>query len=131
MQALLLSVGADRYALALTDVCEVVRAPEITPLPGAPAAALGVMNLRGDVVPVLDVAALLGTGSGGADAPFAAVAGTDAGLAALATDAEPTTLELFGTAGRAELPAAKGRYVVADGVVTLLDVGALVGGIGR
>ncbi|HWT21988.1 MAG TPA: chemotaxis protein CheW, partial [Solirubrobacteraceae bacterium] len=75
MQALVLPVGADRYALELADVREVVRGPAITPLPGAPAAVLGALNLRGAVIPVLDTAALLGTGRLGG-APFAAVAET-------------------------------------------------------
>ena len=46
MRALLLPVGADRYALDLTRIYEVVRAPALTALPGAPPGVLGVMNLR-------------------------------------------------------------------------------------
>jgi purine-binding chemotaxis protein CheW len=125
VQALLLPVGADRYALELTAIREVVLAPAVTPLPGAPGAVLGVLNLRGDVVPVLDTAALLGTGRVGRVA-FAAVAETDHGPAALAADGEPSTAALGGVAGRSELPAGAGRFAVAGGVVTLLDLEALL-----
>jgi purine-binding chemotaxis protein CheW len=125
VQALLLPVGADRYALELAGVHEVVRAPVLTPLPGAPRAALGVMNLRGDVVPVLDTAALLGVGRLAA-APFAVVAAAEAGLAALAADGEPATVVLDGPAGPAELPAALGRFAVDGAIVTLLDLGAVL-----
>lgn len=44
-----------RYALALTSVERVVRAVEITPLPDAPDIVLGVINVQGRVVPVIDI----------------------------------------------------------------------------
>jgi purine-binding chemotaxis protein CheW len=43
------------YALPLAAVERVVRAVEITPLPGAPDVILGVINVHGSVVPVADV----------------------------------------------------------------------------
>jgi len=89
VQALLLPVGADRYALELVAIREVVVAPTVVPLPGAPATVLGVANLRGEVVPVFDTVALLGRGRLERLA-FAAVAETEAGLAALAADGEPS-----------------------------------------
>jgi purine-binding chemotaxis protein CheW len=118
-------MGADRYALELTRIHEVVRWPALTALPGAPPGVLGVMNLRGEVVPVLDTAALLGTGSV-ARAGFAVVADLEAGLVALAADGEPETIELGEPAGPSELDAGVGRFAVRDGVVALLDLDALV-----
>jgi purine-binding chemotaxis protein CheW len=50
--------GAD-YAINLAAVREVLRVPDIAPVPGAPSGVLGVMNLRGDVVSVLDARARL------------------------------------------------------------------------
>lgn len=44
-----------RYAVALTSVERVVRAVEITPLPNAPDIVLGVINVQGRVVPVVDI----------------------------------------------------------------------------
>jgi purine-binding chemotaxis protein CheW len=44
-----------RYALPLTSVERVVRAVEITPLPDAPDIILGVINVHGRVVPVVDI----------------------------------------------------------------------------
>ena len=125
MQALLLPVGDDRYAVELTAVREVVRGPEITPLPGAPETILGVLNLRGDVVPVLDTAALLGIGR--VQRPdFAVVADTEQGPAALAADATPATVALSAPSGSAELPAGAGRFTVGEEVVTLLDLAVLL-----
>ena len=125
MQALLLPVGADRYALELVAIREVVVAPTVVPLPGAPATVLGVANLRGEVVPVFDTVALLGRGRLERLA-FAAVAETEAGLAALAADGEPSTVVLDEPVGAAESPVASGRFALPDGVVVLLDVDALL-----
>jgi purine-binding chemotaxis protein CheW len=48
------SLKGQRYALSLTSVREVIRPGDITPVPGAPVDVLGVVNLRGQIVPVLD-----------------------------------------------------------------------------
>lgn len=55
MEALIFELGRWRYGLSLASVREIVSAVTIVPLPGAPRVVLGVINLRGDVVPVLDV----------------------------------------------------------------------------
>ncbi len=44
-----------RYALPLTSVEQVVRAVEVTPLPDAPDIIMGVINVHGRVVPVVDI----------------------------------------------------------------------------
>jgi purine-binding chemotaxis protein CheW len=55
LDLLVMSVGSLRCALRLQDVVEVVRAVAVTPLPGAPPIAEGVIDVRGDLVPVLDL----------------------------------------------------------------------------
>jgi chemotaxis signal transduction protein len=52
--------GGEDYALDVADVRSVVEAEQITPVPGAPASALGVRMLQGKLLPVFDLAALLG-----------------------------------------------------------------------
>jgi purine-binding chemotaxis protein CheW len=44
-----------RYALPLSAVVRVVRAVETTPLPKAPRIVLGVINVKGSIVPVIDL----------------------------------------------------------------------------
>lgn len=44
-----------RYALLLSSVERVVRAVEITPLPKAPGIVLGIINVQGRIIPVIDV----------------------------------------------------------------------------
>lgn len=59
-QVLVVIVGGARCALPLDQVVEVLPAARIEPLPGAPTAVSGVLNLRGDVLPVLDGRRCLG-----------------------------------------------------------------------
>jgi purine-binding chemotaxis protein CheW len=42
------------YGIAVMQVMEVLRSVEITPVPGAPDYVLGIINLRGNVVTVID-----------------------------------------------------------------------------
>ena len=56
-EVLVFEVGGQTYGLPTADVRELVRAVAITPLPNAPAAIEGVVNVRGRVLPVLDVRA--------------------------------------------------------------------------
>ena len=48
-------IGSCRYGIALVITHEIVRAASIVPLPKAPAIIEGIVNLRGAVVPVLDI----------------------------------------------------------------------------
>jgi len=48
------SLKGQRYAVSLACVREVIRPGDITPVPGAPDDVLGIVNLRGQIVPVLD-----------------------------------------------------------------------------
>lgn len=49
------SLDRQRYALPLHAVDRVVRMVAITPLPKAPDIVLGVVNLQGHVIPVIDI----------------------------------------------------------------------------
>lgn len=48
-------VGQQSYAVAIGSVREIVRVPEITAVPQSPEHVAGVMNLRGRVLPVVDL----------------------------------------------------------------------------
>lgn len=54
------TVGDRRVAFRAADVVEVQRMVAIEPLPRAPSTVLGVINVRGTVVPVVSVAARFG-----------------------------------------------------------------------
>ncbi len=48
-------LGEQRYALRLSAVEKIVLMVEITPLPKAPEVVLGVINLQGRIIPVIDI----------------------------------------------------------------------------
>ena len=54
-QFVVFTLDEQRFGLELTAVERVVRRVEITPLPKAPEIVLGIVNVRGRVVPVVDI----------------------------------------------------------------------------
>lgn len=49
------SLGKEDYAIPLLMVREVISVPETTPIPKSPTHFLGIMNLRGQVISVVDL----------------------------------------------------------------------------
>ena len=60
MRWVLMTVDGQSYALPLAAVERVLRMAEITPLPGAPDVVEGVIDIQGEVVPVVSVRRRLG-----------------------------------------------------------------------
>ena len=59
-EVLVVGVAGRRYAIRLEEARQVIRARSVTRVPGAPAWVMGVLNVRGSVVPVGDLRALGG-----------------------------------------------------------------------
>lgn len=55
LQLMVFRLAGQRYGLAAADVLEVQRMVAVVPLPGAPDIVEGVIDLRGSLVPVVDV----------------------------------------------------------------------------
>ena len=55
MDVLIFEIDGQRHGLPAADVQELLAALLVMPLPGAPDGIEGVINLRGEIVPVLDV----------------------------------------------------------------------------
>ncbi len=60
MLTLVFRIGSQHYGLPVSFVIEIVRLPSLITLAGAPAAVIGLLNLRGRYVPVLDGSILIG-----------------------------------------------------------------------
>ena len=60
MEFVTFQTGGQSYGLDIARVREIRRWGQVTPIPRAPTGVLGVMNLRGSVIPVYDLAARLG-----------------------------------------------------------------------
>ncbi|HZS49052.1 MAG TPA: chemotaxis protein CheW [Blastocatellia bacterium] len=57
---ILFSLSGARYAMPLSQVLEISRVPKLMPLPHVPDWLLGVTNLRGDIISVIDLHLFLG-----------------------------------------------------------------------
>lgn len=63
IQLLTFTMSGETYALEVTSTREVLEYSEITPIPRTPAWIRGILNLRGSVIPVLDLKQKLGMGA--------------------------------------------------------------------
>lgn len=80
-------LGAEEYGLSIDRVQSIVRFEEATPVPRAPESVLGVINLRGHVIPVIDLCRRLGRDSFSPSASARIiVAEGEAGTVGLAVD---------------------------------------------
>jgi purine-binding chemotaxis protein CheW len=87
-QLVVFHIGEQRYAFPLSDVQEIQQIVQMAEVPDAHVGVLGMVNLRGRVIPAIDLNARLGVASGtrGLDTPMVVVRHHD-GLVALVVDA--------------------------------------------
>jgi purine-binding chemotaxis protein CheW len=64
-QLIVFSVGGVDYGVAIGNIREVDRLPQVTPIPNVPPWMIGVANVRGDIVSMVDLRAFLGMESYG------------------------------------------------------------------
>ena len=55
IQMVIFNIGKELYGVGIDAVHEIVKVPDITEVPDAPAFLEGVINLRGKIVPVVDL----------------------------------------------------------------------------
>ena len=121
-------VGAEEYALPVRCVPEVGERGEITPVPGAPAPVIGVRNLRGEVLPVFDLAAALGAPDSGSGERIVVVE-ADGRRAALVVDAVIEVGELADPEEAVESTLLVGAALVDGALIGVIDVPALLAAI--
>jgi purine-binding chemotaxis protein CheW len=54
-EVIVLELGGERFALPTSAVCEILPLGNLTPVPTAPPSVCGVVQVRGQVIPVLDL----------------------------------------------------------------------------
>lgn len=121
-----LRVGAERYALPVADVRSIIDMEGVAPVLGMPAAVLGVRALDGTLLPVFDLATLLGV----AGAAPARIVVLDAdGVVGLAVD------EVLDVAGLPPLdessatPRLRGTALLDGVLVGAIDLPAVLSGL--
>ncbi|MEW6544988.1 MAG: chemotaxis protein CheW [Nitrospirota bacterium] len=73
LRVCLISLGGELFAIELQHVREVFQVEAMTAVPGMPTALVGVANLRGIVMPLVDLRRLLGLPEAGPSPQFAVV----------------------------------------------------------
>jgi purine-binding chemotaxis protein CheW len=118
------SVGTESYSLPIANVREIAAIGDLAPLPGAPAAVLGVVNLHGKVLPVIELSGLLGIA--GHDRPqrivVAEEGGRMGGLAVYSVSGVEALPEASEAAASAHL---RGAALVDGVLVGTIDVAAV------
>lgn len=121
------AVAGEQYALPVDRVLEVAELGEITPVPGSVAEIMGVRNLRGRVIPVMALAALLGLP--GKDPERIVVAELGERCAGLAVDAVVDVGELPEASEQVESPFVHGAALVDGVLVGILDADAVLSSV--
>lgn len=127
---LLVGLAEERYALAVEDVLEVAYTPGPSPLPGAPPAVLGLQNIRGDVVPLLDLGVLLGGGASQARGAIVMVE-HDGRRAALSVDELVGVGSLEEQTDSSESAPLRSSVLHAGSLIGVFDTGALLDAVNR
>jgi purine-binding chemotaxis protein CheW len=118
-------VAGESYALPVDTVLEVADYDGVAPVPGAAAAVLGIRNLRGSVLPVVDLATVLGLPRDAVPARLvvAEQGGRTAGLAV----GSVTGVEPLGDATEpVESPHLSGAALVDGTLVGIVDLGSVL-----
>lgn len=123
-------VRGEDYALPVDDVLEIADYGEVAPVPGAPESILGVRNLRGQVLPVVDLARVLGLPPGPA-AERMVVAESGGRRAGLAVDSVDDVEELGEAGEPAESPHLSGAVLSGGALVGVVEVASVLASIER
>ena len=119
-------VGDEQYALAVEEVLEVTEIGQLMPVPGAPSEVLGVRNLRGQVIPVVDLGALFGIGGETSERERVIVVETHDGRLGLAVDAIVNVGEVKEPVEPADSERLAGAALIDGALVGIIDLDALL-----
>jgi chemotaxis signal transduction protein len=120
-----IAVNEGFFAVPMVSVHQVLRHPKVTRVPLSPAGLLGVVNVRGEIVPFLDTGVLTGTGPL-VDPPFAVLVSGETEMVALAAEALPMATDFEAPVGPGTQPGEVGVYSSGGRLVVLIDIEALV-----
>jgi purine-binding chemotaxis protein CheW len=124
-----LRVGSELYAIPVENVLEVAELGDLSAVPGADAAVLGVRNLHGHVLPVFDLAWVL-AGAGEATARRIVVAEHTGRLAGLAVDEVTDVSPLPAAIEETDAEYLSGSLLEDGRLLGVIDVDRLFGGLG-
>lgn len=120
-------IGREQYALPVERVLEVAELGALTPVPGSSPQIIGVCNLRGQVVPVMALASMLGLVAQDSDRIVVAELGER--RAGLAVDAVLDVGELPEASEQVDSPYLTGAALVHGVLVGILDADAILSSV--
>ena len=120
-----LRVGAERYALPVADVRSIVDMDGLAPVLGMPPAVIGLRALDGALLPVFDLAALLGV-AGAAPARIVVAAARDGSEVGLAVDEVLDVAELPALDEERAAGALRGTALLDGVLVGAVDLGVVL-----
>lgn len=124
-RVLVMAAASAYFAVPMASVHQVLRHPVVTRIPLSPAGLLGVVNVRGEVVPLLDTGVLTGTGTLNSP-PFAVLVNSGDEMVALAAEELPIAADLDEPVGGGDKPGEIAVYSNGGRLVVLIDVEELV-----
>jgi len=125
MRVLVMAVNAAFFAVPMASVHQVLRHPLVTRVPLSPVGLIGVVNVRGEIVPLLDTGMLTGTG-GLSEPPFAVLVSGEKDVVALAADELPIAADFGEPVGPGTRPGELAVYSDGGRLVILVDIEELV-----
>ena len=133
-QLVVFSLGSEGYGLPITQVQEIIRYTRPRTIPSAPPSVRGVINLRGKIIPVVDLKARLQVAGGDAEESKIVIVEAGAVTAGLIVDDVDEVITVDADALEAA-PTGEVGYIsavakVGDRLLVLLDVEAMFGGEG-
>jgi purine-binding chemotaxis protein CheW len=124
-RVLVISVNAAYFAVPMATVYQVLRHPLVTRVPLSPPELIGVVNVRGEIVPLLDTGVLTGTGAL-ITPPFAVLVSGAREMVALAAEELPVAADFDEPVGPGTQPGELGVYSNDGRLVVLIDIEELV-----
>src|SRR5258708_12505899 len=109
IRVLMFGVNSAFFAVPMETVHQVLRHPLLTTIPLSPTGLLGVVNVRGEIVPLLDTGVLTGTGPLN-QSPFAVLVSGQKDMVALAAEELPIAADFEEPVGPGTRPGELGVY---------------------
>jgi purine-binding chemotaxis protein CheW len=131
-QLVVFSLGAEEYGLPITAVQEIIRYTKPRTIPSAPPSVRGVINLRGKIIPVVDLKSRLQLEGGDAEESKIVIVEAGTVTAGLIVDDVDEVLTVD-ESSLEQAPTGEVRYIsavakVGDRLLVLLDAEAMFGG---
>jgi len=121
IRVLMFGVNAAFFAVPMEKVHQVLRHPVLTTIPLSPTGLLGVVNVRGEIVPLLDTGVLTGTGPLN-QSTFAVLVSGQKDMVALAAEELPIAADFEEPVGPGTRPGELGVYSSGGRLVVLIDI---------